>query len=209
MTGVQTCALPISASGSEIKAPFDGEVTQVYVKVNEWVNPSARLIEVTDYVNLEVTAQVDELDVAKISTGQTARIDINALDDEELSGPITSIAKEGVFSGGITTFAIKVAIPSNDSGLLVGMSAEVKAEVARAEDVVVVPVQAVQYSDNQPYVLVKSASTTLEQVNVELGLSDGQLVEIVNGLTLGQTVSYAKPIVEEQRNFGPNIGGGR
>jgi len=195
-------------SGSEIKAPFDGEVTQVYVRVNEWVNPSARLAEVTDYINLEITAQVDELDVAKISKGQTARIDINALDDEELSGPITSIAKEGVFSGGITTFAIKVAIPDS-SGLLVGMSAEIKAEVARAQDVIVVPVEAVQYSDNQPYVWVKSADATLEQVNVELGLSDGQLVEIKSGLTLGQTVSYEKPMVEEQRNFRPGLGGAR
>lgn len=196
------------ASGGEIKAPFDGEVTQVFVKANEWLNPSARLVEVTDYINLEITAQVDELDVTKISTGQLAQIDINALDAEELSGPITSIAREGIFSGGITTFAIKVAIPDS-TGLLVGLSAEIKAEVARAQGVIVVPVEAVQYNGNQPYVLVGSANTDLEQITVELGLSDGQLVEVKNGLALGQNVFYPKPAVEEQLNFGPGLRGAR
>lgn len=194
-----------TAAGTEVKAPFDGEVTALFVKANEWVNPGARLVEVTDYNNLEITAQVDELDIAKITRGQSASIDINALESEDLTGTITSMAKEGVFSGGITTFGVKVSIP-DATGLLVGMSAEVKVETNRAAEVLIVPIEAVLYDGEQPYVLLQGEKAKPQTTNVELGLSDGQFVEITSGLSVGQTIMYEMLEAEDENNFGPGPG---
>lgn len=196
-----------TASGAEIKAPFAGEVSAVYVKENEWINPGGRLVEVTDYKNLEISAQVDELDVAKIAVGQEARIDINALTDEILVGPITAISREGVFSGGITTFAVKVAI-ADSSNLRLGMSAEIKVEIARADNVLVVPIEAVLYEENTPYVLVLRDNKSYERQNISVGMSNGEVVEVSSGLSAGATVAYVNP-VSAQQSFGPGFGGPR
>ncbi|MBS3984368.1 MAG: efflux RND transporter periplasmic adaptor subunit [Selenomonadales bacterium] len=196
-----------TAAGVEVKAPFDGEVSALFVDVNEWVSPGARLIEVTDYQNLEISAQVDELDVAKLHVGQSAQIDIIAFTDEDIVGTITSIARQGVLSGGITTFAVKVSVP-HARNILIGMSAEIRVEVARVDNVLVVPLEAVQYEGDSPYVLVTGDQRTYERVRITIGMSDGELVEVKSGLTLGQTVAYVRPI-REQQNFGPGMGGQR
>lgn len=193
-----------TAAGVEVKAPFDGEVTALFVKENEWINPGTRLAEVTDYHNLEVIAQVDELDIAKIAKGQAAAIDINALEDEELTGSITSIAREGVLQGGVTTFSVKVSIPDT-TGLLLGMSAEIKVETQRAEGVIVVPMQAVLYENDQPYVLLQGERSSAVSQDVELGLNDGMYVEIKSGLSAGTTIMYEKKEDASQTRFGPGM----
>jgi len=196
-----------TAAGTDVKAPFAGTVSAIFAQANEWVSPGARLVEVTDYRNLEIAAQVDELDVAKITVGQSARIDIIALTDEDLVGTITSIARDGVLSGGITTFAVRVAVP-DATNLRLGMSAEIRIEVARAENVLVVPIEAVQYDGDAPYVLVTADRRTYERAAITTGMSDGAFVEVKAGLTLGQTVAYVRPATEQQ-DFGPGFGGPR
>lgn len=178
--------------GKSITAPRHGEVTLLLVRRNEWVNPGARLVEITDFAKLEITAQVDELDIAKLQHGQSATVDIIALRDEEITGGITSIAREGVLSGGITTFAVKVSLP-NPEGLLVGMSAEIRVETARASDVLVVPIVAVFYEEEKPLVFVQNAEGRLERRSVVIGLSDGRQVEVTSGLNEGEVVGFAKP----------------
>ncbi|MBT9136808.1 MAG: hypothetical protein DDT34_01894 [Firmicutes bacterium] len=147
------------------------------------MNPGARLIEITDYTNLEISAQVDELDIAKISVGQRARIDIIALTDEDLVGTITSISREGVFSGGITT-SVKVSVP-DAATLLIGMSAEIRIDVARADNVLVIPIEAVQYEGDAPYVLVTTDNRAYERVSITTGMSDGDLVEVKSKTSAG------------------------
>jgi HlyD family secretion protein len=176
-----------TAQGGRVEAPFSGEVTALFVKENEWVNPGVRLLEITNYDSLEISANVDELDVAKISEGRTARIYINALPDDVRQGSITAIAREGVLSGGIMTYAVRVSI-SDMSRLLIGMSAEVKVEVERAENVLTVPVKSIYYRENSPYVLLRIAEGENREQQVELGLSDGVRVEVKIGLSAGDVV---------------------
>ncbi|HSL93488.1 MAG TPA: HlyD family efflux transporter periplasmic adaptor subunit [Bacillota bacterium] len=176
-----------TAQGGSVEAPFSGEVTAVYVKESEWVNPGVRLLEITNYGSLEISANVDELDVARIGEGMPATIYINALPDDARQGSITAIAREGALSGGIMTYAVRVSI-SDMSRLLIGMSAEVKVEVDRADDVLTVPVKAVYYTDDSPYVVVQVAERENRDQPVELGLSDGVNVEIKTGLNTGDVV---------------------
>jgi len=180
------------SGGNTITAPRPGEVTVLFARHNEWVNPGARLVEITDFAKLEITAQVDELDIAKLSVGQSVSVDIIALRDEDITGQITSIAREGVLAGGITTFAVKISLP-NPAGLLVGMSAEIRAETARVSDVLVVPIMAVFYEAEQSLVLWQNEQGQLERRQVVLGLSDGSQVEITSGLAEHDVVAFIKP----------------
>lgn len=176
-----------TAQGGSVSAPFPGEVTAVYIKESEWINPGVRLLEITNYNSLEISANVDELDVARIAVGKSASIYINALPEDVRQGSITAIAREGVLSGGIMTYAVRVSI-SDMSRLLIGMSAEVKVEVERAEGVLTIPVKSVYYDNDAPYVLVRVSERENRRQPVELGLSDGIRVEVKQGVTADDVV---------------------
>lgn len=189
-----------TVQGTEVIASFDGEVTALNVTENEWFNPGARLFEITNYDSLEIAASVDELDVAKISEGQMAKIYVNALPDDVRLGSITTIAREGVLSGGIMTFAVRVSI-SDRSRLLIGMSAEVKVETSRAENVLVIPVKAVYYANNSPYVLLRVTERENRRQAVELGISDGINVEVKQGLNVDDVVLSVSASTTPARPF--------
>ncbi|MBS3938978.1 MAG: HlyD family efflux transporter periplasmic adaptor subunit [Peptococcaceae bacterium] len=194
------------ADGRVINAPRQGEVTSLFVRANEWVNPGARLLEITDFDNLEVVAQVDELDIAKLSLGQEVAVDIIALQGENVTGQITFLGREGVVTGGVTAFAVRVSLP-NPENILVGMSAEIRIETARAVDVLIVPVQAVFFDGDQALVYLQGDNNLRERQKVVVGLSDGIYVEIKQGLEQGQVVAYEKPIAVRSPNMPGPLGG--
>ncbi|MBT9135667.1 MAG: Macrolide export protein MacA [Firmicutes bacterium] len=194
------------ADGRGVIAPRQGEVTALFVRANEWVNPGARLAEITDFASLEVVAQVDELDIAKLSLGQEVTVDILALQGENVTGQITFLGREGVVTGGVTTFAVRVSLP-NPENILVGMSAEIRIATARAADVLIVPVQAVFFDGDQALVNLQGEGNLLTRQKVVIGLSDGVFVEIMQGLVAGQVVSYEKPAAIRSPNTPGPMGG--
>ncbi len=195
-----------------ITAPFAGEITTLNVEEDGTVQMGAELVEVTDYSNLEMIVNIDELDIDKVQVGQTANIDISALPDSEFTGTVTSVAKEANSDSSSTVAKYQVNITINEpTGIKVGMTAEATITTEKKENIVTVPVAAVQKQDDGYYVLVPSdnqttaettdqtdnttttddSSTTSIQTTkqtIEIGLQNATVVEIVSGLTEGDTV---------------------
>lgn len=191
-----------------ITAPFAGEITALNVEAEDIVQMNSELVQVTDYGNLEMVVNVDELDVAKVQVGQTAVIDVNAISDKEFTGTVTSVAKESNDDSSSTTAKYEVRITINEPvGIKVGMTAEATITTEKKENVVTVPVAAIQKQGDQYYVLVPSEDQTVApaeqedgeestttsaiqttQQTVEIGLQNDTVVEIVSGLAAGAEV---------------------
>lgn len=200
-----------------IEAPFSGEITTLNVEAEDMVSMGAELIEVTDYSNLQMVVNVDELDISKVKVGQTAQIDVSALPDQEFTGTVTSVSKEANESeSSVAQFAVNVKI-NEPTGIKVGMTAEATITTESKENVLTVPVSAVQKQGDEYYVLVKAdeASTetteTTEEQNqqgetgetakedaaiepqttqktVEVGLQNEEVAEITSGLSEGEEI---------------------
>ena len=100
------------------------------------------------------------------------------------------------------------AVLDNQEGLLrIGMTTENTITVARAEDVLLVPIIAVQNRDGQRSVQVLDAQGQPEARVVEIGLSDGVRVEIKSGLKEGERVIMGQLSQEEIRNAAKMPGG--
>lgn len=136
-----------------LTAPMDGTITAVNITDGEQAQNGSELFTMTDYENLSVTVQVDELDIPSIKLDQSATITLDALEDQEFDGKVIEIAKEGTSSNGVSLFDVTVGLNKSE-GVLVGMSAEVAITIEEKNDVLTVPIEAVSEMNGKYYVNV-------------------------------------------------------
>jgi HlyD family secretion protein len=94
MARSQLAALQATLDQTRIRAPIDGTVMSISAKVGEIANPAAPepLVIMGDLTQLRVRAELDGRDLAKVRTGQRAVVRVDAFNDVEFSGQVTSIA---------------------------------------------------------------------------------------------------------------------
>lgn len=192
-----------------IEAPFSGTITSISVEEGDKVNQGAVIAHVTDYNNLETSIGVDELDISKVKVGQSVSVDVSAFPDTKFAGKVSEVSKEGEVSNGVSTFNVKVKL-NQSKNLKVGMTTESSILVQKKENVVYVPVEAINTRDNVKYVIVSDASSNSEEtvtstVEVTTGITNESYVEITSGIQAGQQVVLPQ-IQSNSNNFGP--GGG-
>lgn len=175
-------------NGSEsIVAPYDGVISNINVSAGDSVNASQQLLTIFDNKNLYTTISVDETDLPSLKMGQKADIKANAFPDTKFTGTVKDINQQGTYSNGVSNFDVTIAI-DNVNDIKVGMSTEATIVTESKDNVLVVPVEAVKDIKGEKYVMIPKAdgSTTLQKV--ELGISNGRMVEITNGIVAGQEV---------------------
>ena len=139
-----------------------------------------------------LSVPIDELDVAVLAVAQEAKITLDALPGSSFTGSIIEIADTGTIGQGGTTFLVSLDLPE-DAALKLGMSATAVITVDHRDNIVKIPIDALQELDNEQFVYVGTAvdSTNLgEKRLVTTGISDGQYVEIRSGLTAGENINY-------------------
>ena len=182
-----------------ITAPFDGTVTTMDVEEGDRVSSSEVLAHVTDYKKLKTTISVDELDVPSVKKGQTVEIKASAFEDETFTGEVTSVAKEGTYENGVSSFDVTIKI-DNPGDIKIGMSTEVSILTNSVKDALYVPIEAVQIDGEEKYVNIQQSGTTEGDAStkkvVETGISNDRYIEITSGLEEGQFVSLPITINE-------------
>ena len=113
---------------STLLAPYDGVVAALNVQANEYVNAGQPVLVLADMSQLRVeTTDLSEKDVSKVSIGQTATIYVKAL-NSNMSGHVIAISPLADTLGGDVVYKTVIALDEIPSGLLLGMSAEVRFE---------------------------------------------------------------------------------
>lgn len=200
--------LYVTKTGTNIKSPIGGVVLEIYAQKGEQMMPGAKILEVVDYSNLQLKVQVDENDLAAIKKDVKATVTVNAL-SKDFEGTVAEVSKEGIYSNGVTYFTATISIPKDDN-IKVGMSAEAKVSKDKATDVVVLPMSAIRFDDNnEAYVYTRDEKGKLDKVKVVLGITDGSDVEIKYGVTANDKVFVPKEetTAGTPGGFGPMRGG--
>lgn len=149
---------------------------------------SAPVLVLGNFSNLSITVPVSEVDISKIKAGQKATISLDAYPNLTYVGKVDSVDTIGTNSSGVVTFNAYISFVSPPPTIKPGMSATAVIQIARADDVLGVPTQAVQTaSDGTSYVRVLK-NGKISQVTVTTGLSSDIDTEITSGLNAGDTV---------------------
>ncbi|MFE4131733.1 efflux RND transporter periplasmic adaptor subunit [Peribacillus sp. YIM B13482] len=201
--------ITFSDGSDPITAPFDGTVTKLDVEEGDRVSSSEVVAHVTDYKKLKTTVSVDEMDVPSVKKGQTVEIKASAFEDKTFTGEVTSVAKEGTYENGVSSFDVTIKI-DKPGDLKIGMSTEVSIVTNSVKDVLYVPIEAVQKDGEEKYVNIQQSGSaegaTSTKATVETGISNDRYIEITSGLEEGQFVSL--PItISNENSTGSGLGG--
>ena len=156
--------------------------------------------------NMVLSVNVDELDINSVSNGQTAALTFDAIEDKEFEGEVTKVGSSASASGGVAKYSVNITV-ARDSRMKTGMNASATITVESREDIITIPVNAIQEKGNRTFVYTgKDADGNPSgETDVTTGLSDGSTVEITEGLAEGDTVYYQK--VSADSNSGSQNGG--
>ena len=188
-----------------ITAPISGTIIQKNVQAGETVGNESAAASTTpmciihDLRYLEMTLNVDELQILSMKEGQDVRITADAIPDKTFEGVVTNVSSAGTTTSGTTTYPVTIRI--DDYGeLLPGMNATAEIEVASAENALSIPNAAVIRGN---YVLITADSPSAANadpsmtapegyvyVKVETGISDNDYIQITSGLTEEDTVAF-------------------
>lgn len=161
---------------------------------------------------MSITVNVDEMDILSVAVGQKAMITLDALDGQSLEGQITRIDKNGTSNGGVTKYPVEIEVAKEET-MLAGMNASVSIIIDEKADALLIPAQAVTEEGNHSYVYTEKNEKTGElsgKTEVTTGSSDGQNIEILEGLEEGTQVYYkviAKTNSSENSQTGFGFGG--
>lgn len=172
-----------------IVAPFDGVIAEVSVAEDEQVTEGADAIEIADSSIVEVSGTVDEVDVLFLQVGDAASIELEALGDEVLIGRISDIAAFGESNQGVVTYPVTIQTEQPEGTQLPeGLSAVAEVVIREQKDRLLVPIQALFGSVNDPILLMSNEDGSLEPRNVTLGISDDFWTVIEDGVSEGETI---------------------
>ena len=187
-----------------VTSPITGTVVEKTVKAGDNVgtgsNSNNTLCIIYDLMYLEMTLNIDELDIDNVEVGQTVNVTSDAKAGQTYTGVVTKVSMVGTTSGGTTTYPVTVRIDDTD-GLRPGMNVDAEIVLSSADGVLAIPSLAVNRGDT---VLVTSdspsAANALEQeapegyayVQVTTGISDDSYIEITSGLQEGDAVAYLR-----------------
>lgn len=195
----------LQLSFTKIAAPVDGEVVSIAVQEGQTVNAtqlSPVLLTLASLDRVTVKVGIAESDIGKIREGQS--VTLRTLGDartpyEAKVGTVQPVGEKDKVSGAVTYGAL-IEVDNSRRRLLVGMSVQVDIHTARVSKALSIPVTAIggQEPDGRYWVHAQTPPTTAttatgpgharEKRIVETGISDGQFVEVTQGLAEGESI---------------------
>ncbi len=174
-----------------IRAPADGTITSVDVKVGELSSPTKAVIVLQDVGNLHVEANVSEANIAQVNIGQEVTFTFDALGpDRGFKGTVQTIDPSSTVISGVVNYKVTASVDKLPE-IKPGMTANMTIVTAVKPGVLAIPQRAVLGHDGKKFVRVidDPKKKTYHEVEVTTGLeADGGLTELLSGLEDGQEI---------------------
>ena len=166
----------------DLRAPFNGVITNKYIDEGDMANPGMPLISVEGPGSFEVTASVPEREISKIESGTDVLVSVKSL-DVQIPGTITEVSTSARNTGG--QYLVKVVLDKTDSGILSGMYATVQFPVETSSNamVLLVPKEAIVQRGELSGIYTVSQNNTAILRWLRLGRTFGDKVEVLSGLS--------------------------
>jgi len=202
-------------SKTTLIAPMDGKITRLAVEEGEvalastFSRETGLLMTVSDLSVIQVNVRVDETDVVRLTTGDSAEITIDAFPDTTFSGRVTKISQSAirVTAGGsgdrAVDYEVEITLDNPPPGILPDLSATAKVVTDTRLDAMSIPIIALTVREHQPISTEDmprdTAKTEMEGVfvvldgiayfrPVKVGIAGEEHFEVIEGLALGDSI---------------------
>lgn len=174
-----TLITPISGIVTEIDSPIAG--------VN--ITPARASFTIANPNSVYFSADIDEVDISGIRTGQSAVIVLDSFPEEEFESQVSQVGFNAkTTSGGGTAFEVKFPLPENlNQKFKLGMNGDVEIFLRKKTDVLTVPIAAIMEREEKTYVWLVEKGRA-KKTEVEIGALSDQKAEITKGLKEGDKI---------------------
>jgi len=189
-----------------ITSPIDGVVLSKSVEEGQTVASSFNTPELfviaQDLTDMRVIADIDEADIGGVKEGQRVTFTVDAFPDDRFEGSVTQVRQQATTESNVVTYEVVISARNNDLKLKPGLTANVTIFTLEKNDVLAVPSKALRFVPNE--VLLKEGQTiqdcqgdtkvwtkegdTFKAHQVQVGITNGMLTEITDGLAEGTEV---------------------
>ena len=181
-----------SLERTQLIAPFGGIVAEIEGELGEYVTPSPvgvatkPTLDLIDNTCIYIKAPIDEIDAPEVIAGLKSRITMDAFGQKEFPSPVRRVAPYVLdLEKQARTVEIEAVFDNPQEFLLPGYSADITIIVDTSEDTLSIPSQAVMGGDS---VYLINSDGTISEKEIEVGLSNWQLTEVISGLSLDDQI---------------------
>jgi len=172
---------------TNIRAPFNGVITNTYIDEGSMANPGAPLIGIETPDNFEVIAMVPETEISKLKTDSDVEVFISAT-NQTLKGKIDEVSTSAKNTGG--QYLVSIDLGKQDTDVLSGMFATVLFPVEKSSNAtnkILIPTEAIVENGQLTGIYTVSQSGTAVLRWLRLGRTYGNQVEVLSGLSADET----------------------
>ena len=172
----------VDGSGNVI-APITGTLANMNAVENSFISNTMPVAVIDGADQMKVRVSVSETLIPKLNIGDEADITVSSI-GQTFTGTIRSV--EQAASQQTKLYTVTLAVPSDVSGLLSGMFADVTFHTDTSKNTIVIPTETIMTSGNSQYVYIVENGDTAKYVEVTTGLTGTGVTEITSGLEAGQ-----------------------
>jgi HlyD family secretion protein len=195
-----------SSANTTIIAQIPGTILEIPVREGDQViqsnnfNAGTTIATVADMSQMIFEGKVDESEVGKLEEGKKIIVVLGAINEKEFPAILTFVAPKGIEQNGAVQFTIKADVDINSSTRIrAGYSANAEIELESKDSVLVIKEALLQFNriTEKPFVELLKENGRFQTKNVEIGLSDGINVEILEGIKEGDEIKVWNKASEE------------
>lgn len=200
-----------SGANTNIVAQIPGTILSIPVREGDQViesnnfNAGTSIATVADMSKMIFEGQVDEAEVGKLKEGIDIKVVLGAINEKEFPAKLTFVAPKGLEVNGAVQFTIKADVQVEQStNIRAGYSANAEIELESKENTFCIKESLLQFNriTEKPFVEIQKEDGTFEKVDVELGISDGINVEILEGVKEGDKIKVWNKASNENNDDG-------
>lgn len=182
-----------------IRSTINGMLLDVPVEVGNSViqantfNAGTTIAVVADMTDMVFEGKVDETEVGKIREGMNIILTIGAIENETYDAILRYLSPKGVEENGAIQFEIKADVNLKEGQFIrAGYSANASIVLEERDSVMVIPEALLKFENDSSFVEVETDSQVFEKRFVQVGLSDGINIEVLEGLEFEDKIKGEK-----------------
>lgn len=180
-----------------VSAQYEGVVTGVSIEAGDSVQSDTAIATLNNYEDITISVDVDDDDMDEIAVGDSVNLFFTAFPEGNFAGVVSDIGDATIDSNSDITYEVEITVSGDIEGLYGGMSGEVTFITKETKEVVYVSNRAIIREGVKSYVKKRDEEGNVQKIEVATGFSDGNYVEIKEGLSEGDIVLIESKVKSE------------
>ena len=193
-----------------LKAPVVGILAEWSLHVGDTIAPSTQAGIVIDDNKYHIDVSIDETEIGKLAVGQKTSVVLDAFSTTTLTGTVSAVSMIGTTNQGIVYYNVRIDLDKTDLPIRPSLTASVNIIAQHKENVLLIPSRAIKRDTQGTYVTIQTLGGS-QRANLTIGISNGTMTEIVEGLKEGDRVYLTTPTATTPTGPGgfgfPGMGG--